>query len=57
MKRLSENINLAIGFLSGITFSNAIGALLQGQLVMSVLLIIAVLITVLLKKFVDWELE
>ncbi len=55
--RLSENINLTIGFLSGIIFSNGIGALLQGQIVMAVLSFLAAFTAVLLKRFADWGTE
>jgi len=55
--RLSENINIAIGFISGIIFSNAIGALLQGQIVIGILSFIAAVIAISLKRFVDWGIE
>jgi len=55
--RLSKNIDLVIGFISGVTFSNAIGALLQGQIVITILSVIAVVIAISLKRFVDWGIE
>lgn len=55
--KLSDDVNLVIGFVSGIIFSNAIGALFQGQLVIAALSILAVIIAVSLKKFVDWGIQ
>lgn len=55
--KLSENINLVIGFVSGIIFSNGIGALIQGQIVIAVLSMLAVGIAIMLKRFVDWGVE
>ena len=52
--KLSDDVNLIIGFVSGIIFSNAIGALLQGQVVVATLSFLAVAVAVSLKKFVDW---
>jgi len=57
MRRLSANINLAIGFISGIIFSNAVGALLQGQIVIAFLSFAAVVVSISLKRFVDWGIE
>lgn len=57
MRKLSENINLAIGFISGIIFSNAVGALFQGQFVITILSFAAVVVAIFLKKFVDWGVE
>jgi len=52
--KLSDDVNLVIGFVSGVIFSNAIGALFQGNIVIAVLSFAAVGVTVLLKRFVDW---
>ncbi len=55
--RLSENVNLAIGFISGVIFSNAIGALIQGQLVVALLSLAAVALSIFMKRFIDWGVE
>lgn len=55
--RLSEGISVAISFLSGMIFSNAIGALLNGQYVVSFLSFAAIGVAVMMKKFVDWDIR
>lgn len=52
--KLSGEISLAISFLSGMIFSNAIGAVLQGNYVVAMLSFAAIFVSLLMKKFVDW---
>ncbi len=52
--KLSENINLTLGFLSGVIFSNGVGALIQGQIIMGILSFLAAIVAIMLKRFVDW---
>ncbi len=52
--RLSSDISLAISFLSGMIFSNAIGAALQGNYVVAMLSFAAIGVALMMKKFVDW---
>lgn len=54
---LSENITLALAFLSGLIFGNSIGLIMQGNFVMAILSLLAIGVAVLLKRFVDWSSE
>ncbi|MFH0948994.1 MAG: hypothetical protein V1802_00730 [Candidatus Aenigmatarchaeota archaeon] len=56
-RKLSEKISIVITFLSGIIFSNFITALLDGQYVMSMLSLLAVIVAILMKRFVDWDIQ
>lgn len=55
--KLSDNVSIAISFLSGMIFSNAIGTLMQQNYVVSGLSFAAVIIALLMKKFVDWNIR
>ena len=55
--RLSSDISMAISFLSGMIFSNAIGAVLQGNYVVAALSFGAIGIALMMKKFVDWTVK
>lgn len=54
-RKLSENIAMIIAFLSGVIFTNAVNGLLEGQIVISILSFLAVVIALLMKRFVDWS--
>lgn len=55
--KLSENVSVAISFLSGMIFSNAIAALLQGNYIVSVLSFAAIAVSIMMKKFVEWNIR
>ena len=55
--QISGRISIAISFLSGMIFSNAVAALAQGQYVISFLSFAAIIVAIIMKKFVDWELR
>lgn len=55
--RVSEGVSVAISFLSGMIFSNAIAAFLQGNTVVSFLSFAAIAVAVMMKKFVDWNIR
>ncbi len=55
--KFSGNISMAISFLSGMIFSNAIGALLQGNYVVALLSFAAIGVALMMKKFVDWTIR
>jgi len=55
--KLSENVSVAISFLSGMIFSNAVAALFQGQYVISLLSLAAIVVAIMMKKFVDWNIR
>ncbi len=54
---ISENIAFLIAFLSGMIFSNAVTSLIDGNYVVAFLSFLAVIITLLLKRFFDWSTE
>jgi len=55
--KLSESVSVAISFLSGMIFSNAIAAFLQGNYVVSFLSFAAIGVSLMMKKFVDWNIK
>ena len=55
--RLSGNVSIAISFLSGMIFSNAVAALVQGQYLIAALSFAAIGVALIMKKFVDWEIQ
>ncbi|MBI2972011.1 MAG: hypothetical protein HYY37_06325 [Candidatus Aenigmarchaeota archaeon] len=57
MTKLSEDINYVVAFLSGIIFSNAVAAAIQGQLFMAFLSLLAIGVGVLMKRFIVWDAE
>jgi hypothetical protein len=54
-RALSENVTMAVAFVSGVIFTNAVNALLDGQFIISILSFLAVAVALLLKRFVDWS--
>ena len=54
-RRLSENVAMIIALVSGVIFTNAVNGLLDGKIVISVLSFLAVIIALLMKRFVDWS--
>ncbi len=54
---LSGKITVAIAFLSGVIFSNGVGAFFQGEFFMSFLSFLTIMIVALIKRFVDWDVE
>ena len=55
--RISRDVDLVIGFISGIIFSNAVGAIIQGQFTIAFLSFVAVGLAISLKRFFDWDVE
>jgi len=55
MRRLPENVSLAVAFLSGVIFTNAVNALLDGQYFVALMSFLTVVVALLVKRFVDWS--
>ncbi len=53
--KLSENVSMAVAFFSGVIFTNAVNALLDGQYIIALLSFLAVAIALIMKRFVDWS--
>jgi hypothetical protein len=54
---ISERIMNIISFLCGIIFANGVVALLANEYLMAILMFIVVVLALLMKKFVDWDIE
>lgn len=57
MKKLSDKISTIISFISGIIFSNGLGALVQHEYLMAFLSFVAIGVAFMLKRFVDWDVK
>ena len=57
VEKLSYKITLALTFLAGVIFANAVNSLIRGEFAIAVLSLIAVGTALLLRRFFDWDLE
>ena len=57
MKKLSENMTIAISFIAGVIFYNAIVAIFNSQFDFAFLSFIAIIVVFIMLKYTNWEAE
>ncbi|HLD48795.1 MAG TPA: hypothetical protein VJB11_00355 [archaeon] len=55
MKKLSENMTIAVSFLAGIIFYNAVVSLLSGQYEIAFMSFVALIVAFSVLKYTNWE--